>query len=81
MGAKRTPMPKKSGMTVLGVRMGCHAFNRCWRKALSVRARQSSFLFRMLLRPVFKSTTLTHGSAYLEVCDSSSFPLALSDCC
>ena len=36
MGAKMMPTPKSSGRTVLGVRMGCQAFNRCWRKAVSV---------------------------------------------
>ena len=36
IGAKMTPTPNRSGRTVLGVRMGCHAFRRCWRKAVSV---------------------------------------------
>lgn len=36
MGANNTPTPNSSGRTVLGVRMGCHAFRRCWRKAVSV---------------------------------------------
>jgi hypothetical protein len=36
MGAKMTPTPNSSGRTVLGVRMGCHAFRRCWRNAVSV---------------------------------------------
>lgn len=36
MGANITPTPNSSGRTVLGVRMGCHAFRRCWRKAVSV---------------------------------------------
>lgn len=40
MGAKMTPTPNSSGRTVLGVRMGCQAFNRCWRKAVSVLANQ-----------------------------------------
>ena len=34
IGAQMTPIAKKSGITVLGVRIGCHAFNRCWRKAV-----------------------------------------------
>ena len=40
MGANITPTAKKSGSTVLGVRMGCHAFRRCCRKALSVQNHQ-----------------------------------------
>ena len=35
MGAKRMPMMKKVGRTVLGVRMGCQAFKRCCLKAVS----------------------------------------------
>lgn len=35
MGAKMTPTAKKSGRTVFGVRMGCQAFSRCCRKAVS----------------------------------------------
>ncbi len=31
------PMAKRMGRTVLGVRMGCHAFNRCCLKAVSIR--------------------------------------------
>jgi hypothetical protein len=42
MGAKMTPTAKKRGRTVFGVRMGCHAFKRCCRKALSARVRQHS---------------------------------------
>jgi hypothetical protein len=36
MGAKITPTPNNSGRTVLGVRIGCQAFKRCWRKAVSI---------------------------------------------
>jgi len=36
IGAKMTPTPNRSGRTVLGVRMGCQAFRRCWRKAVSI---------------------------------------------
>ena len=35
MGAKSIPRMKKVGRTVLGVRMGCHAFKRCCLKAVS----------------------------------------------
>lgn len=35
-GAKMTPTAKNSGSTVLGVRMGCQAFKRCCRKAVSM---------------------------------------------
>lgn len=40
MGAKMTPTAKKSGRTVFGVRIGCHAFSRCCRKALSAHCDQ-----------------------------------------
>ena len=40
MGAKMTPTAKNSGSTVLGVKMGCHAFSRCCLKALSVHYHQ-----------------------------------------
>lgn len=50
MGAKMTPTMKKSGSTVLGVRMGCHAFNRCWRNAVSA-ASVSQSLSLLLLGP------------------------------
>ena len=35
IGAKAMPMMKRVGRTVLGVRMGCHAFRRCCLKAVS----------------------------------------------
>jgi len=34
MGAKSIPIKKKVGSTVLGVSMGCHAFNLCCLKAV-----------------------------------------------
>lgn len=40
MGAKMMPTAKNSGSTVRGVKMGCQAFSRCWRKALSVHRHQ-----------------------------------------
>jgi hypothetical protein len=42
IGAKMTPTAKKRGRTVFGVRIGCQAFRRCCRKALSVHCRQCS---------------------------------------
>jgi len=50
IGAKMMPTAKKSGKTVLGVRIGCHAFSRCCRKAVSVpyHQRPVSMLFRRL---------------------------------
>lgn len=35
MGANRMPTRKSVGNTVLGVRIGCHAFKRCCRNAVS----------------------------------------------
>jgi hypothetical protein len=34
MGANMIPIAKNNGRTVLGVRIGCQAFNRCWRNAV-----------------------------------------------
>lgn len=35
IGANKMPMMKRVGRTVLGVRIGCHAFRRCCLKAVS----------------------------------------------
>jgi hypothetical protein len=37
MGAKMRPIMKMVGKTALGVKMGCHAFNRCCLNAVSAR--------------------------------------------
>lgn len=37
IGIKTIPIIKKDNMTGLGVRMGCHAFNRCCLKAVSMK--------------------------------------------
>lgn len=70
MGAKMMPTAKKSGRTVLGVRMGCQAFNRCWRKALSM----SSSLVNL------PRLAATEGPAYLGVAGSSASS-PLGHCC
>lgn len=36
IGANRRPIMKRVGRTVLGVRIGCHAFRRCCLNAVSV---------------------------------------------
>lgn len=36
IGANKRPIMKRVGKTVLGVRMGCHAFSRCCLNAVSV---------------------------------------------
>lgn len=41
MGAKMMPTAKNMGKTVLGVRIGCHAFNRCCLNAVSARVSTS----------------------------------------
>lgn len=45
------PIAKKSGSTVFGVRIGCHAFNRCCRKAVSVLLHQHVFRRTLLAAP------------------------------
>lgn len=42
MSAKITPTTKKMGSTVFGVRIGCHAFKRCWRNAVSWSCQQAA---------------------------------------
>ena len=76
MGAKMTPTAKKSGSTVLGVKMGCQAFSRCWRKALSVLLHQPKHIPRS---PVFCSS----ASHSVVSCSSAgpSCPPLRSACC
>jgi hypothetical protein len=63
-GAKMTPTAKNSGRTVLGVRMGCQAFRRCCRKAVSMLS------WSMAVRAL--ESAAVSGSTYLVV--SCSFP-------
>lgn len=44
MGPKMSPTAKKSGRTVLGVRIGEYARSRCWRKAVFGGLRDLGFL-------------------------------------
>lgn len=67
MGAKMTPTAKNSGRTVLGVRMGCHAFSRCCRNALSVRCHQLLTVLHTAYWPV----SLVCASYWVASCSSA----------
>lgn len=79
MGAKMTPTAKKSGSTVLGVKMGCQAFSRCWRKALSVLLHQPKHIPRS---PVYSASSLggllLFGWSFLS---TSSLCVLCASCC
>lgn len=80
MGAKRTPTAKKSGSTVLGVKMGCQAFSRCWRKALSVLLHQPKHVQCSAVQRISLGGLLLFACSFLS---TSSLPRVLfaSFCC
>ena len=72
MGAKRIPMIKRVGRTAFGVRMGCHAFRRCWRKAVSIILHNQPLYVPMFMLPAQscapKSPTYSEASGSFASC-------------
>lgn len=66
-GPKMIPTAKKSGRTVLGVRMGAYASRRCWRKAVLGGLRDFGFFsFLLSLVSLTSSWLLFLPQAILE---------------
>ena len=65
IGANMMPTAKKRGKTVLGVRIGCHAFNRCCRNAVSVPHRQYLYYPRSCNSQTYSPVFCSSAASYL----------------